>query len=177
MAAAHRSALALVLPVLVLAACARSASAPSELPRVEAASEVAAGRYLVIAGGCNDCHTPGWNESFGAVPEARWLTGSPVGFQGPWGTTYASNLRLLADAMSEQDFLAMLHTRKDRPPMPWMNVNRLSEADARAIYRFLKALGPAGQPAPTGLQPGQAPRTPYITLSPQPAPQRVSAPR
>jgi len=42
------------------------------------------GRYLVRIGGCNDCHTAGYLEAAGHSPEADWLTGSAVGFQGPW---------------------------------------------------------------------------------------------
>ncbi|WP_372906389.1 hypothetical protein [Rhodohalobacter sp.] len=30
----------------------------------------------------------------GNIPEEEWLAGSPMGWQGPWRTTYASNLRL-----------------------------------------------------------------------------------
>lgn len=129
---------------------------------VTATSDVAAGRYLVVVGGCNDCHTPGWATSNGATPEAQWLVGNPLGRRGPWGTTYAQNLRLIPASMSEDDFVAMLRTRKDRPPMPWMNLNRVQERDARAIYRFIKSLGPRGESMPPGLAPGEEPSTPYM---------------
>lgn len=155
---------------LGLAACGRPEAAPDERPRVAALNDIEAGRYLVTVSGCNDCHTPGWTETGGATPEAQWLTGSPVGWRGPWGVTYPSNLRLLAAGMSEADFVTMLHTRKDRPPMPWMNVNRMHDADARAVYRFLRALGPAGSPAPTGVPPGQEPKTAFIPIAPPIAP-------
>ena len=52
------------------------------------------GSYLVTVGGCNDCHTAGYAESAGEVPESDWLQGDSLGWQGPWGTTYATNLRL-----------------------------------------------------------------------------------
>jgi mono/diheme cytochrome c family protein len=55
---------------------------------------IARGEYIVRLGGCNDCHTPGWNDSAGQLPTAQWLTGSPLGNLGPWGTTYPANLRL-----------------------------------------------------------------------------------
>jgi len=129
---------------------------------VSATSDIAAGRYLVVVGGCNDCHTPGWAKSNGAMPEAGWLVGNPVGRKGPWGTTYAQNLRLLPANVSEDDFVAMLRTRKDRPPMPWMNLNRVQESDARAIYRFIRSLGPSGEAMPPGLPPGEEPATPYM---------------
>ena len=59
-----------------------------------AASDVERGRYLVQVGGCNDCHTVGYLESGGTVPEPQWLTGGRVGYKGPWGITYAPNLLL-----------------------------------------------------------------------------------
>src|SRR5882672_998171 len=46
------------------------------------------GSYLAVIAGCNDCHTPGYAESGGKVPESQWLTGTLLGWSGPWGTTY-----------------------------------------------------------------------------------------
>jgi mono/diheme cytochrome c family protein len=51
------------------------------------AADVRHGRYLVQTSGCNDCHTPGYMQHDGKVPEAEWLTGDAMGWQGPWGTT------------------------------------------------------------------------------------------
>lgn len=45
--------------------------APVRPPETDLA---ALGRYLVKTTGCNDCHTPGYAPSAGAVPEAQWLT-------------------------------------------------------------------------------------------------------
>ncbi len=75
------------------------------------------GRYLIVTGGCNDCHTPGYPESGGKTPQAEWLTGNAVGFQGPWGTTYPANLRLTVQKMSEAQWLARAR-QPMRPPMP-----------------------------------------------------------
>jgi hypothetical protein len=152
--------------------CTRSSAAESRsaTPRVSAANPIEAGRYLVTVGGCNDCHTPNWSETNGGVPEKEWLTGSPVGWRGPWGTTYPSNLRLIASAFSEDDWVRMLHTRRDRPPMPWPNVNRMHEEDARAVYRFIRSLGPAGDPAPGALAPDVEPATAFIRMAPPEGP-------
>src|SRR3989304_6374665 len=68
---------------------------------VEASTDEEAGRYLVLFGGCNDCHTPGWDSSNGKLPTSQWLVGNSIGFQGPWGTTYPGNLRLFVQALSE----------------------------------------------------------------------------
>lgn len=131
------------------------------------ANETDDGRYLVMIGGCNDCHTVNWSESGGAVPESDWLTGSPVGFRGPWGTTYPSNLRILVSEMDEDAWTTMLHERRDRPPMPWISANNLREADARALYRFIRSLGRTGERMPTALLPGIEPSTPYFVFEPQ----------
>lgn len=135
-------------------------------PHVMASSSIEGGRYAIILGGCMDCHTDGWLESQGQVPEDQWLTGWPVGFRGPWGTTYPKNLRLTVQDMTEDQWVVMLRTRNALPPMPWMNVNQISESDARAIYRYIRSLGPAGEPAPAPVPPDQEPTTPYISLVP-----------
>ena len=154
---------------LAVAGCSPAPRAAAEAPagpHVAADNDVAAGRYLIVLGGCNDCHTPGWAQTGGKVPESQWLTGIPVGRRGPWGTTYAQNLRVIPTKMSEDAFVTMLRTRKALPPMPWMNVNALQEGDARAIYRYLKSLGPTGGSMPATVPPGKEPTTPYFVMDP-----------
>lgn len=136
-------------------------------PHVTAASPVEAGRYLATVAGCNDCHTKGYLKKHGDVPEENRFTGNPVGWRGPWGTTYASNLRLYVDTISADRWTKVLHTRTAMPPMPWMNTHEMSEQDARAIYAYLKHLGPKGKAMPENVPPGQAPKTPYIVMTPQ----------
>lgn len=136
-------------------------------PHVSAASPVDAGRYLIVVSGCNDCHTPAYAETGGQVPEEDWLTGVATGWRGPWGTTYASNLRLLVQGLSEEAFLQLLRTRKERPPMPWLSVNELSSADAAAIYQYIRSLGPRGEVMPTALAADVEPTTPYFLFVPQ----------
>lgn len=134
-----------------------------------ASSDSAAGQYLTIVGGCNDCHTPGWEQTNGKTAPAQQLTGSPVGYRGPWGTTYAANLRTVAQRASEDRWVQILTTADGghgRPPMPWMNTAQMTDHDLRAIYRYIHSLGPAGEPAPRGLPPGTAPTTPYINFVP-----------
>ena len=131
------------------------------------AADVARGGYLIRVGGCNDCHTPGFMQAPGEVPESQWLTGSPLGWRGPWGTTYASNLRVLTSEMTEDSWVLMCQTRKARPPMPWFSLNSLSDSDARAVYRYIRSLGTAGEKMPMAVGPDATPQTPYLNLAPQ----------
>lgn len=135
-------------------------------PHVVAASDIEAGRYLILTGGCNDCHTPGYPQSGGRVPEKDWLKGNGVGFRGPWGTTYPHNLRLTVAGMTEDAWVEMLSTREESAPMPWPSVRAMAEADKRAVYRYIKSLPLEGEPAPTALPPGQVPTTPYENMMP-----------
>lgn len=127
------------------------------------------GRYVVKITGCNDCHTPGYVESAGALPEDQWLTGNPVGFKGPWGITYPVNLRLKLAKMTEQEWVEFAHTFKARPPMPWFNLRDMGELDLRAVYQFIRSLGPKGDPAPAFVPPDTVAQSSYIDFVPQPA--------
>jgi mono/diheme cytochrome c family protein len=120
------------------------------------------GRYLVKVGGCNDCHTPGYGASGGRVPEKQWLTGDKLGWQGPWGTTYPANLRLVMNRLSEKEWLHVAHTAQYRPPMPWFTLHAMTTEDLRAMYRFVRSLGPAGEPAPAYLPPNQEVQGPVV---------------
>lgn len=144
-------------------------SSTTGTPRVVATSDSAAGQYLTLVGGCNDCHTVNWAESNGRTPPAEQLTGSPVGYRGPWGTTYAANLRSVVQRASEDRWVQILTTADGghgRPPMPWMNTGQMNDHDLRAIYRYIHSLGAAGNPVPRGLPPGTTPTTPYINFVP-----------
>lgn len=140
--------------------------APENVAVVQAGSDIDAGRYIAVIGGCNDCHTANWGETNGNVPEADWLTGVPLGWRGPWGTTYASNLRLLVHEISEDAWVAVLRARAERPPMPWANVNRMSEPDSRAVYRFIRSLGIRGDRMPVATEADVEPEFPYLLLEP-----------
>lgn len=119
------------------------------------AASIEQGRYLTRIAGCNDCHTAGYMAYAGNVAEAQWLLGDSLGWQGDWGTTYAINLRLYVKDMGEGQWVAMARTKQSRPPMPWFGLREMKDADLRAIYRFLRFFGPAGEPAPAYLSPGQ----------------------
>ena len=148
---------------LIAALCAALAATPA-FADSKAEHELARGRYVVQIGGCNDCHTPGYGMSGGKVPESQWLVGDALGWQGPWGTTYPANLRLYFQDLSEAQWLKTAKTLKTRPPMPWFTLHRMTNADLRAIYRFIRHLGPAGQPAPAYVPPGGKASTPVVAF-------------
>lgn len=117
---------------------------------------------IIAASGCNDCHTPGYPASGGKVDEKLWMTGEKLGWRGPWGTTYPPNLRLTASRMTEAQFVALARSPQLRPPMPWFVLRDMSDRDVRAIYRYLKHAGPAGQPAPAYVPPDKTPNPPFV---------------
>jgi mono/diheme cytochrome c family protein len=129
---------------------------------------IAHGRYMIQIAGCNDCHTPGYLFSEGKVPEKLWLTGDRFGWRGPWGTTYAANLRLFVQPLTVNQWIAFAKVFKAKPPMPWFDVNIMEEHDLRELYDFIKYLGPGGQPAPAYLPPDKEPQTPYALFPSSP---------
>lgn len=139
-------------------ACAAQAAdpEPAALP-----AEVIRGKYLVQVAGCNDCHTAGYAASAGAIDESKWLLGDQLGWRGDWGTTYASNLRLAVKDMTAEQFVARVRSPL-RPPMPWFNLRDMRDGDVKAIFAYLKHLGPAGEPAPAYVPPDQEPAGPFI---------------
>ena len=147
------------------APAATTPAAPSD------AEMLAQGEYLVKIAGCNDCHTPGYMQAAGEVPKDRWLVGNPLGFHGPWGTTFAVNLRMKAAEMDEAGWIKYTGDLHTRPMMPDFAVRAMRVA----IYRFIRSLGPVGEPAPAYIPPGQTPTPPYFQMVLPPAPAGATA--
>ena len=97
-------------------------------------------------------------------PEKDWLTGDGLGWRGPWGTTYAVNLRQYMQTLTEAQWVAKAKALETRPPMPWSNIRAMSAQDLRAIYRYVRHLGPAGDAAPAYVPPDKEPLPPYVTF-------------
>jgi mono/diheme cytochrome c family protein len=124
--------------------------------------ELERGRYMVVTGHCNNCHTSGYTKAEGNLPEKQWLTGSgALGYRGPWGTTYSSNLRLTVQTFTEDEWVKYAKSLKSKPPMPWWSLRDTSEQDLRAMYKYIKHLGPAGEPAKAWVPPDKDPDKPY----------------
>jgi len=142
------------------------AQKPAHNARVQADNPLEAGKYIVLLGACNDCHTPGWWDKGIETPESEWLVGNPIGWKGPWGTNYASNLRRYVKAFTEDDFVAEMRTRDAAPPMPWASMHAMPEQDLRAMYKYIKSLKPLGKQTPASVGPDEDPKTPYYVMDP-----------
>ena len=154
----------LALAFAIAAAYADADGAQPEIPKPRPDPEkIERGRYLAVVGGCSDCHTEGYAESEGQVPEGQWMLGGRTGFRGPWGTTYATNLRISLSKISEDEWLKYAKSLETRPPMPWFNLNKWSDDDLRSFYHYVRQLGPLGKRAPDAVPPHKEPKTPVVT--------------
>jgi hypothetical protein len=157
----------LIRTMIAIVAIALLAAVGSEVGASSAAGaptppSIARGKYLVTIGACNDCHSPGWRESDGSLPVAKWLVGSSIGLREPWGTEYPANLRVMFSQISEAQWLFEVRTRGGR--MQWHDLRVLTLNDQRSIYRFVHSLGPKGVLTPDEVSPDREPTTPYIDL-------------
>lgn len=153
---------------ILLTSCTTTVEPPAPIENVrQQMQDLDRGRYVVVVMGCNDCHTPDYIIKRGNIPEKDWLVGNTLGFKGPNGTTYPTNLRLLVSNLSEESWLSIAKQMRQETPMADVMLPQTADADLRAIYKYIKYLGPKGSEAPTHLPGGVTPETQYI-LSPDP---------
>jgi hypothetical protein len=74
--------------------------------------------------------------------------------------SFASNLRLAAQTMTEDQWSTVMRTRTGLPPMPWTSLHRMDERDLRAVFDYIKSLPVKGEPAPAPLPPSAAAKGP-----------------
>ena len=158
------------LPIVFFLAAASSLASAGDADK---AASIDRGRYVVEISGCNDCHTAGYAGSGGKIVESEWLKGDTLGYSGPWGTTYPSNLRLRLGDMDLAAWKSFARSAVLRPPMPYWALNRMSDDDLEAVWAFTRSLGKAGAPAPTALPPGVEAPLPAFTLHLPPPPPAV----
>ena len=149
-----------LLPAMLLLAAASGAAAQSGAD----AALLERGRYMVLTGHCNNCHTAGYVTTSGKIAEDRWLMGKPLGWRSKQGTTYGTNLRLYLQNLSEEGWIQAVRNAQPRAPMPWWSLRETSDDDLRAMYRYIRSLTPLGQPAPAFLPADQVPPRPYQQL-------------
>lgn len=168
----HKLAIAALLVAAAAGATAALAgSAKHSQDRVER------GRYLTLIGACNDCHTPG--TFYGAPDYERTLSGSELGWIGPWGVSFPRNLTPDAETgigtWTERQIVDAIRTGMHpsgsvlAPPMPWPMYSALTDEDAFAIAAYLKSLPPVKHRVPDKIAPGVAYDGPVMRIPPPPA--------
>jgi mono/diheme cytochrome c family protein len=145
-------------------------------------AKIARGRYLAQIMSCGDCHTPG--TFYGDPDSSRALSGSEMGWRGPWGVRYAANLTPDLDTgigyWTAAEIAKTLRTgiRPDGTtigaPMPTQNIMRLTQEDAEALAAYLMSLKPVQHQVPAALKPGEEPKGPVLDF---PLPSEWDAPR
>lgn len=135
------------------------------------------GRYLVTIAGCNDCHTPGY--LYGQPDMSRKLSGSELGWPGPWGLAFAANLTPDKETglggWTDEQVLEALRTgqrpdgRMLAPIMPYMNFSELTDDDARAIVAYLRSIPAVKHQEPPPVPPGESYAGSTITFPAPPA--------
>src|SRR5262245_42112690 len=72
--------------------------------------------------------------------------------------------------MSEAEWGAEASTLRARHGMPAWSLRDTHAADLRAMYRFIRSLGPSDKPSRPPLPPGEEPQTLYIRVIAAPKP-------
>jgi mono/diheme cytochrome c family protein len=139
-------ALPLLYPLFAGPASAQSATDATLLER---------GRYMIVTGQCNNCHTAGYSASQGTLPESAWLLGDRKGRREPEGTVYATNLRHFVSQLTLAQWIVVARNGRSRAPMPWWNLAQTRDEDLAAMYAYIRSLQPVGEPVPEFKPAGQ----------------------
>jgi len=86
---------------------------------------------------------------------------------GPWGVTYTPNLTPDENTglgiWTEDMFIRAMRTgkhmgtsRQIQPPMPWMNVGKLTDEDLKAVFAYLRSIPPIVNHVPEYAPPAEA---------------------
>jgi mono/diheme cytochrome c family protein len=102
-----------------------------------------------------------------ALPPGPWVmtaSGTMTAWAGPWGVSFTANLTPdretgLGD-WTEEMFIATMktgrHQEKGRPllpPMPYFNLQGLSDEDIRSVFAYLQSLPPIKNRVPAPIDP------------------------
>lgn len=172
----------LALTLVTAVSCTTPATKQAEEAKPATMTPLQRGEYIATISGCNDCHTPG--TLYGAPDSKRQLSGSELGWRGPWGVSYARNLTpdletgLGTWTNVEIERALRSGVRKDGspilPPMSWPNSSRLTPDDMGSLIAYLKSLPPIKHKVPEDVPPNGMAHGPTIDL---PAPPAWDAPR
>lgn len=106
-----------------------------------------------------------------ASPE--WMVASAptnTAHSGPWGVSFTANLTPDQNTglgiWTEEMFIKALRTGKHMgasrdilPPMPWFNYGKMTDADLKAVYAYLRSIPPVHNRVPDPVPPSITPNT------------------
>ena len=134
---------------------------------------LARGQYLVTIMDCTGCHTGG--SLIGQPDPQRFLSGSEIGFGGPFGVVFPPNLTSdketgLGNWTDEQILAAIKEGRRPDgrvlvPVMPWPSYAMLTDDDAQALVAYLRSLKPVSFRTPAPVAPGDKSTAPFLTVA------------
>lgn len=98
---------------------------------------------------------------------ATAVTGTAI--SGPWGVSFTANLTPDQNTglgiWTEEMFIKALRTgrhmgasREILPPMPWFNYGKMTDADLKAVFAYLRSVPPVHNRVPDPLPPASEPR-------------------
>jgi len=167
----------LVASAVILAASLGSAVRAADKPITHVHGDPHVGKYLVTVVGCSDCHTPG--TFYGAPKMNKFLSGSELGWVGPWGVVHAANLTPDKETglgnWTDEQIVTAIRTgvrpdgRQLAPIMPWMDLSHLTDKDAYSIAAYLKTLPAVKHAVPKIQGPTEKPAGALINFPPPPA--------
>jgi len=116
---------------------------------------------------------------YGAPDFDRAFSGSELGWEGPWGVSYARNLTpdpgtgLGSWTDAEIERVLRSGVRKYGasvlPPMPWPEIARLTPEDMAALIAYLRSVPPIQHMVPMAVPPNSKAHGPTIKVPPPPA--------
>jgi mono/diheme cytochrome c family protein len=120
---------------------------PGEVADVDRSSPVKYGEYLTKIANCTGCHTP-VDPTGAPLSGMEWAGG--LNLVGPWGDVHSANLTPDPSGIpyyTEELFLKVLHTGNPggkplNPVMPWGYFRKMTDADMKAIFAYLRSLKP-----------------------------------
>jgi len=102
-----------------------------------------------------------------ALPAGPWAmnaSGTMTAWSGPWGVSFTANLTPdketgLGD-WTEEMFIATMKTGRHQgkgrpllPPMPYFNLQKLSDEDIKSVFAYLQSLPPISNRVPAPIDP------------------------
>jgi hypothetical protein len=106
----------------------------------------------------------------GIIGPDKWgaiATNDLTAWAGPWGVSFAANLTPDATGLGSwtpETFIQAMRTGKHAgvgrpilPPMPWMELAKMTDEDLRALFAYLQSLPPISNAVPAPVPPAAVP--------------------